>query len=101
MMPSPTAAECDQECCHEDGDYHHNWLRNLRWDTRTSNIKDMMRHQRAPFAKLSELQVAQIKGLLGVIPQHHIASMYGVHPTTISNVATHKSWSHIKEASCL
>lgn len=32
------------ECCHGDGDPANNALTNLRWDTRSSNVLDKVRH---------------------------------------------------------
>ncbi|AVL98916.1 hypothetical protein C6V83_00090 [Gordonia iterans] len=32
------------DACHEDGDPTNNRLDNLRWDTRSENIKDVVRH---------------------------------------------------------
>lgn len=32
------------ECCHNDGNPANNHVNNLRWDTRKSNVHDMIRH---------------------------------------------------------
>lgn len=39
--PSPEG----QECCHNDGDPTNNNLANLRWDTRSENVLDSVRHR--------------------------------------------------------
>jgi hypothetical protein len=33
-----------QECCHGDGNFRNNHLGNLRWDTRSANMFDRVRH---------------------------------------------------------
>lgn len=37
----------DLECCHNDGDAFNNHVSNLRWDTRSANALDAIRHRRA------------------------------------------------------
>jgi hypothetical protein len=32
------------ECCHNDGDSQNNQLTNLRWDTKSANAQDVLRH---------------------------------------------------------
>lgn len=37
-------APAGHECCHEDGDPGNNSLGNLRWDTKSANVRDQVRH---------------------------------------------------------
>jgi hypothetical protein len=34
------------ECCHNDGDHTNNRVENLRWDTHSNNVHDIVRHGR-------------------------------------------------------
>jgi hypothetical protein len=61
------------EGCHNDGNPANNYLSNLRWDTRTANAQDAVRHGRHktsfpkgeahPRAKLTDEQVREIRSL--------------------------------------
>lgn len=42
------------EACHNNGDGLDNRLENLRWDTRSANILDKIRHGKHPFASREE-----------------------------------------------
>lgn len=42
------------ECCHNDGDHTNNNLDNLRWDTHSNNVYDIVRHGRHQFALKTE-----------------------------------------------
>ena len=63
------------EGCHEDGDAAHNWVTNLRWGTRESNVDDVYRHQarrRDPRAMLPRLHgralvSAYLSGMSGLV----------------------------------
>ena len=88
------------ECCHENDDPLDNRISNLRWDTRASNRKDMVRNGRSAFgeksgaAKLTEILVMQIRDDLmeAVLSQFAIAAKFGVTQSTISSIATGKTW---------
>lgn len=41
------------ECCHNDGDPANNSVSNLRWDTRSENLRDRVRHGTDPWASSS------------------------------------------------
>lgn len=91
------------ETCHNDGNPLNNKLDNLRWDTRLSNRKDMIKHggstrgERHPNVKLTELEVMEIKKLLEKEQMTHnqIGKMFGVHRNTITTINTGKRWGHI------
>lgn len=42
------------ECCHYDGDRDNNRLDNLRWDTKSENNKDCVRHGNHPWSKAKQ-----------------------------------------------
>ncbi len=95
------------EGCHYDGDKTNNRVSNLRWDTRSNNVKDSARHgiysfsckgEKHPAAKLNNLQVRVIKHLLKSkeITQVVIGKLFGVVPGTIKHINCGQTWTHIK-----
>lgn len=88
------------ECCHNNGNPADNWLDNLRWDTRTNNMADRIKHgttnrgERCGLAKLNGLQVRVIRRLLefGKLTQKEIAHVFNVGSTTICLINTGKNW---------
>ena len=46
-------------------------------------------------AKLTELQVLEIRALAAVLPQAEIARRYGVTPQHIGYIISRKNWTHI------
>jgi hypothetical protein len=99
------------EACHNNGDPADNRLENLRWDTRSANAKDKVRHGRCPLsgdavprpkgvanghAKLRELDVRWIRYLSGAgIGAKALADTYSVSSNMIRNIKFHRSWKHI------
>ena len=92
------------ECCHNNGDTSDNRLRNLRWDTRSSNAKDAFRHgtrnncgENHPSAKLAAWQVMFIRVMLEYTDRTHteIGKRFGVSKQTISRIHTRKAWDHV------
>lgn len=90
------------ECCHWDGDHQNNKLSNLRWDTRQGNRLDMTRHgtlpigERSSKAKLTEIQVRQIRQLLvSGLSMRRIGNQFGVSDVAVSAIKHGKSWSHV------
>lgn len=106
------------ESCHNDGNPGNNFIKNLRYDTRSNNALDRTKHGRAtnpiwflgncgnksPVSKLNEKQVIEIKKLLGsTLKNKHIqastlkeiAKQYRVSITTISNIKNRRIWRHI------
>jgi hypothetical protein len=95
-----------KEGCHNDGNKDNNFIPNLRWDTRSENQKDSIRHgthfslekgQRCLFAKLNELQVRIIKHLLkeGILFQREIAKIFNVSRKCISAIKNNQTWKHV------
>jgi hypothetical protein len=82
------------ECCHNNGDRGDNTLDNLRWDTRSSNFADSVKHgtrgfgEAHPNAKISNFGVRVIRRLIegGRCTGREIAKVFSVSPTTISEI---------------
>jgi len=96
------------ECCHGNGIRTNNRLKNLRWDTRSNNARDAVKHgtspglcqyngETNPAAKLKEVDVRMIIYMFrtGLFLQKEIAKIYNVWPTIISKIITKKNWKHI------
>jgi hypothetical protein len=87
------------ECCHNDGNPLNNNLENLRWDTRSGNQSDRIKHgthqngERNCSAKLTEEQVKSI--IESNEPQKVIASRFGISRSTIYSIKTGRRWSHL------
>ena len=98
------------ECCHNDGDRHNNKLENLRWDTRSNNIKDAQRHgtfvsllsgENHNKAKLSVLDVQLIRAgyKLHLCKQKELAKLFGVGDDEISRIVNYKIWRGVADLS--
>jgi hypothetical protein len=82
-----------EECCHHDGNPLNNAADNLRWDTRTGNMADMVRHgtrlygERHPRAKFSDADVEQARrlGLAGLTPSA-ISSRVGMSAAHVRDI---------------
>lgn len=94
------------ECCHNDGDRKNCKLKNLRWDTRSSNTLDSIKHgtyvgsSRGSLhknAKLTEDDVVIIKRLLleGHLSQIAIGEIFDVSGTVVNYINKRKSWRHV------
>lgn len=101
-------APMGHECCHGDGNKLNNDITNLRWDTRSNNHLDAVRHgtacglknhgQNNGAAKLSEEDVKNIKneykkGQYG-FGARILAKKYGVSPKHILNIINGVKWKH-------
>ena len=101
----------NMQCCHWDGNPRNNHLSNLRWDTRSGNQQDSIRHGTKysnfkrgdninvgtdnPMAILIEDEVRQIKKLKVKFSQRQRADMFGVSPSTIQNIDDGRTWRHV------
>lgn len=95
------------ECCHGDGDPANNLLPNLRWDTRSANMKDAYKHgTREPIslrgenhggAKLANAQVIEVRYLYaqGNISQTELGKQFGMSRPAISAIINRRNWTHI------
>lgn len=96
------------ECCHEDDNKKNNNLSNLRWDTRSNNMKDAVRlgslksgsehhwskqkGEDHPNSKLNWLKVRVIRALNGKMSQRKIAYFFCVSQVNIGSVIRNETW---------
>lgn len=92
---------------HLDGNNQNNHLTNLKWVTPKENTLHSRIHgtmvlgERAPFAKLTEKDVRNIRREFKIISGDKsnavvLAKKYNVDRTTIRRVISGKTWSHVK-----
>lgn len=88
----------DKEVCHNDGDRQNCKLSNLRYDTRTSNHADKLKHGTQPHGEshpgtdLSLAIVRRIRKAKGTITE--IAARFGISRTSAFNIRKFKRWKH-------
>lgn len=88
-----------QECCHNNGIAWDNRPENLRWGSHLENMADRKAHghylvgAEHVMAKLSESQVAQIRG--STLSNKELGELHGVGASHIWGIRARKSWSHI------
>lgn len=107
------------ECCHNNGNPEDNRLENLRWDTRSNNHLDKIKHGTMPHeacisqGKLTEKQIKQIRKTIEPLPPGSckraltperrkrakliikFAEQFNVSRDTIYSVVNRKHWNHI------
>jgi hypothetical protein len=92
-----------EEVCHIDGDRAHNAVSNLRWDTRSGNHADKLKHgthtrgERHGAAKLTSDQVEEIRRIFAARNHREwgaatLARKFGVSEGAIHDVARGKNW---------
>lgn len=86
-----------KEGCHNDGNPGNNRLENLRWDTRSENVKDAFRHGtrnsgNSNFARLTENDIPKIRELLKTLSIRQIAEQYEIDQSAIRNIKKGKAW---------
>lgn len=97
------------DACHYDGNRLNNRLSNLRWDTRSNNHKDTVRHGKNPFTKMVGenspiarltdkdvlwIRANHVKGC-GKLGQNGLAKKYGVAPRAIECIVKNITWKHL------
>ena len=90
------------EVNHIDGNKHNNNITNLEWSTKSDNEKHAYRTglrsakgEKNNCAKLTNVQVKEIKELKGKIKGSEIALMYDIDRSVIYNIFNNKAWKHI------
>lgn len=86
------------ECCHDpDPDPTNNRLTNLRWDTHSGNVRDMVRQGRHSGAVLTADIVCAIWPSLveGIESDREIADRLGLSIGSVASVRTGDCWSHV------
>lgn len=86
--------------CHTDGNRQNNSIENLRWDSRSGNMQDAIRHGtsargvRHGFSKFKEIEIRAIRA----DPRMHkeIARDYGVARATIWSIKSGENWGWLK-----
>lgn len=97
--PRPSGGEvlhsCDVPACYEPT--------HLRWGTRQMNTADAAERGRMPRGEghwnsaFTDDQVKQIRSLrAGGMPRPQVAEAFGVHPQTISQITSAKTWKHVQ-----
>jgi hypothetical protein len=88
--------------CHNDGDKGNNIRENLRWDTRTNNEADKVRHgtslrgERNHSAKFNDTDIERIFDLRrSGCTQRQIADWLGGSRRHISQILSGKTWTHL------
>ena len=100
--------ECPPNCegCHNNGDHTNNGIDNLRWDTKSGNASDRIKHNTVTKGekngnhKLNELQVRITIRLLQMTYRkygtgQYLSQIWGVSRFAINKIARNKSWRHV------
>jgi len=90
-----------EECCHRNGDRADCRLSNLRWGTRSDNMRDRVQHgvqigSSHHNAKLTEEDVLEIRRRRAAGETcAALADAFGVTNSLISNIGNRKRWKHV------
>jgi len=91
----------NEEGRHLNGDPGDNSIKNLKWGTKAENQSDRIRHgtsnrgERSGSAKLTEVQVLEIRQRVGKETLRSLAKEYGVSHTAIRRAAIGMKWSYL------
>ncbi len=93
------------EACHNNGNKQDNWVENLRWDTRSENAFDTIRHgtrvdtrgEKCGMSKLTNEKVRVIRHLRRVakFTMADLAWQFDVYASTIERIVNRKTWRHV------
>ncbi len=92
------------EACHNDGDISNNTPKNLRWDTRSSNVLDAIRHKTVPlgdshhWGRYTDEQVREVRRLSldKALVLREIAALVGMSIELVSQIIRGKRRRHVK-----
>jgi len=88
------------EACHNNGRHTDNRLRNLRWDTRGSNMRDRYKHGnglRGVMFKRARLTDGIVRAIRSSkLPPLALAREYKVHHNTVYGVLRRETWKHVE-----
>lgn len=92
----------DHEAAHNNGETPDCRAENLRWATHAENMADKNAHgthnkgEAHVLAVLKDEDIPRIRSLLAEgVYQKDVAKFYGVHRSTINNIANGKNWTHV------
>lgn len=94
--------EEDSQGLHRNGVRLDNRAANLRWGTRSENMKDCVEHgtdnrgTKHWNALLSEDDVREIRAQAGSVRNRELSKTFGVCESMISNIIKRKAWSHVE-----
>ena len=89
--------------CHNDGNHLNNHLSNLRWDSRSANQQDSLRHNtfavgsKQGASKIIENDAMQIRTLYatGNYSLKQLGVQFGLTKSTVHSIVQRKTWKHI------
>jgi len=85
------------DCCHNDGNHLNNKADNLRWDTRSANQIDSLKHGTHGNQTLCEADVHKIRQRLAAGHKNTDISLdFGVSPVAISYIKTGRRWAWLE-----
>jgi len=93
----------NMEGCHNDGDIYNNRPSNLRWDTRSGNMKDKRKHGTSQHGEnstnvlLTEPDVLKMRKIYSRRSHtlKQLAQMFGVSESGVKSIIYRKNWTHI------
>lgn len=95
----------EHEAAHSCGKGHLGCVtrRHLSWKTHAENMADTLVHgthsrgERSTSAKLTEVQVREIRSLKGKFTQKQVSEKYGISPTNVSAIQAGKAWAWLAQ----
>lgn len=82
------------DSCHEDGDPANNNLLNLRWGTRSDNVRDMLSHGRTRSGLCTD-DVARMKSMFSTMSNSQIADIFGITTGNVCSIRNGHTWRHV------